>query len=194
MIFIGKEFPSAHSVDRDIHWLARAFQYVLVSKIRYQVLVTSQVVTPTSTRAFYLNGVWCWMLLPELSREKTNYIIQNLWNIEVLDMTLIFTTEYQYWPRLPPRSKLVFSGGYHVISNTSVVNNCIMFTDCICMRITSFSSLKATESQRRFFPGTTCAIGIMQNMALTRLGSLVSNLSQATVAFQITNKMFYFGI
>ena len=38
-------------------------------------------------------------------------------------MTLIYTNEYQYWPRLSPRSILVFSGGYHVISNTSIVNN-----------------------------------------------------------------------
>ena len=47
---------------------------------------------------------------------------------EVSDMTLISTTEYQYWPRLSPWSILVFSGGYHVISDTSIVNNYIMIS------------------------------------------------------------------
>ena len=50
--------------------------------------------------------------------------MEQLFTIEVLDMTLIATTEYRYCPRLSPRSILVFSGGYHVISNTPVVNNC----------------------------------------------------------------------
>ena len=75
---------------------------------------------------FYIYGVWCWLLLSQLSKEKTNYMIKQLMNIEVLDMTLISTSEYQYWPRLTPRSILVFSGGYHIISNTSTVNNCIL--------------------------------------------------------------------
>ena len=94
-----------------------------------QVLETSPVVTPMYTRAFCINGVWCWMLLPQLSKEKTNYIIKQLSTIEVLDMALISTIEYQYWPRLSPRSTLVFSSGYHGISNTSIVNNCIMASD-----------------------------------------------------------------
>ena len=50
---------------------------------------------------------------------------------------MISTWEYQYWPRLrlgqywnsqvdPPRSILVLSGRYHIMSNASIVNNCIM--------------------------------------------------------------------
>ena len=36
---------------------------------------------------------------------------------------MISTREYQY----SPRSILVFSGRYHIISNASLVNNCIVF-------------------------------------------------------------------
>ena len=110
----------------DVHWLVCTFQWISASKIRYQLLVMSQVLTPMSTRTFYINGVWCWLLLWQLSREKTNCIIKQLLTIEVLDMMLISTTEYQYWPRQLPQSILVFSGGYHIISNTSIVNNCIL--------------------------------------------------------------------
>ena len=97
------------------------------------------------------------MLLPQLSIEKTNYIIKQLLTIEVLDMTLISTTEYQYWPRLSPRSIsvfsggyhvllpnlisprsiLVFSGGYHIISNTSIVNNCLSYDVAVVQWLTS---------------------------------------------------------
>ena len=45
-------------------------------------------------------------------------------------MTLIPTTEYQYWPRLSPRSILVFSGGYQAISITFIVNNYKISTLC----------------------------------------------------------------
>ena len=55
-----------------------------------------------------------------------SYMIEQLLTIEVFDMTLISTSEYQYWPWLSLQSILVFSGGYHVVSNTSVVNNCII--------------------------------------------------------------------
>ena len=81
--------------------------------------------TWTSMHAFYINGDWCSLLLLQLSREKTNYMIKQLLTIEVLAMTLIPSNEYQYWPRLSPQSVMVFSGGYYVISNTSIVNNCI---------------------------------------------------------------------
>ena len=118
------------STEYDVHWLGHAFQRISVSKFRYQLLVTSPVVTPTSARAFYINGVWCWLFLPQLSREKTNYIIKQLLTIEVLDMMLISSIEYQYWTRTSPQSILVFSGEYQVISNTSIVNNCIMCLRC----------------------------------------------------------------
>ena len=36
---------------------------------------------------------------------------------------VISTKEYQYSPRLI----LVFSGRYHIISNASIVNNCIIY-------------------------------------------------------------------
>ena len=91
--------------------------------------------TPTSTGAFYISGVWRWLLLPQLSREKTNYVIKQLLTIEVLDMTLLSTTEYQYWPRLLPWSVLVFSGGYHVISITSIVNNNIIYFNVFCVGV-----------------------------------------------------------
>ena len=73
---MGSEPPS-DQLDRDIHWLARALQCILVSEIRYQpvtspvvtptptpfyingVLVTSPVLTPMPTRGFYINRVWC---------------------------------------------------------------------------------------------------------------------------------------
>ena len=48
----------------------------------------SHVVTPTSTRAFYINLVGCWLLLPQLSKEKTTYIVKQLLTIEVLDIIL----------------------------------------------------------------------------------------------------------
>ena len=47
-------------------------------------LAERAVVTPTSLRVsfffffFYINGDWCWLLLPQLSRENTNYIIKNI--------------------------------------------------------------------------------------------------------------------
>ena len=57
-------------------------------------------------------------------------------------MMLISTTEYQYWPQLSPRSVLVFSGGYHVLSNTSIVNNCILLyslkIDCLSLAKSCF--------------------------------------------------------
>ena len=37
----------------------------------YQLLVTSPVVTTMSACTFYINGIWCWLLLTQLSREKT---------------------------------------------------------------------------------------------------------------------------
>ena len=37
VIFIGSGTPSAQSIDHNIHWLALAFQCMLVSKIRYQL-------------------------------------------------------------------------------------------------------------------------------------------------------------
>ena len=86
---------------------------ISVQSSQYKVLETASVVTPTSTHAFCINGVWCWMLLSQLSIEKTNYIIKQLLTIEILDMTLIST---------------IFCCGYHVISNTSIVNNCIIWT------------------------------------------------------------------
>ena len=63
---------------------------------KYQVLMTSLVVMLMSKCAFCVNGVWCWLLLPQLSREKTKYIIKQLLTIEVLIMTLISPTKYQY--------------------------------------------------------------------------------------------------
>ena len=128
---ICSEPPSAQCIDCDIY----AFQCILVSKVWYQLLVTSPVVTLTSARAFYIDGIFCWLLLPQLSREKTNFIIKQVLTIEALDMTLISTTEYQYWPRQSPRSILVFSGRYNVISNTSTVNtcNCIISACNICI-------------------------------------------------------------
>ena len=128
---ICSEPPSAQCIDCDIY----AFQCILVSKVRYQLLVTSPVVTLTSARAFYINEIFCWLLLPQLSTEKTNFIIKQVLTIEALDMTLISTTEYQYWPRQSPRSILVFSGRYNVISNTATVNtcNCIISACNICI-------------------------------------------------------------
>ena len=82
---------------------------------QYEVLMTSLVMTPTSTRAFCINGVCCWQLLPQLSRGKTKYTIKQLLTIEVLDMALI-----------SPLSIVLFSGGYHVISNIIIGNNCIL--------------------------------------------------------------------
>ena len=70
--------------------------------------MTSPVVTPTSSPAFHINGIWCWLLLLQLLREKTIYIIKT-----------------------SPRSILVFSSGYYVISNTSVVNNYIICNHCL---------------------------------------------------------------
>ena len=54
LIFNGSEPSSAQSIDHDIHWLACAFQCILVSKIRCQLLVTSAVVMLTP---FDINGV-----------------------------------------------------------------------------------------------------------------------------------------
>ena len=45
---------------------------------------------------FYINGVWSSLLFPRLSREKTHYTINQWLTTEVLDMTLISTTEHQY--------------------------------------------------------------------------------------------------
>ena len=107
----------------------RAPSSVFVSKIRYQLLVPE--VTPTSTRVFFFFFFFFFFILmltviATVSKRKTNYIIKQLLTIEVSDMTLISTIEYQYWHRLLPPSILVFSGGYHVISNTAIVNNCIL--------------------------------------------------------------------
>ena len=49
---------------------------ISVQASQYQVLMMSLVVTPMLTGAFNINGVCCWLLLPILSREKTNYIIK----------------------------------------------------------------------------------------------------------------------
>ena len=73
--------------------------------------------TPTSMRAFILMGLM-FRVLATVIREKTLYLIKQLLTFEVLDMTLISA--------ISPRSLLVFSGGYHVISNTSIVNNRII--------------------------------------------------------------------
>ena len=56
--------------------------------------MTSPVVTLTSKRTFYINGVWCWLFLSVMKKkkkkkEKTNYIIKQSLTIEVLDITLI---------------------------------------------------------------------------------------------------------
>ena len=72
-----------------------------------------------------MNGVWCWLLLPQLPREKTNYMTKQLLTIQAFDIKLISTIAYQYRPRLSPRSILAFSGGYRHIY-TSIVNNCII--------------------------------------------------------------------
>ena len=39
---------------------------------------------------------------------------------------MISAREYKYLTSASPRSILVFSGRYHIISNASLVNNCIM--------------------------------------------------------------------
>ena len=75
--------------------LSCAFQYILVSKIRYQLLVTPPVETPMSMHPFYINGV-CVDFYYQLSREKTTCKIKQLLTSEVLDMTLISTTGCQY--------------------------------------------------------------------------------------------------
>ena len=94
---------------------------------QYQGLMTSSIVMPTSMRVFCINYVCYWILLTQLSMQMTSYVIKQLLTFEVLDMTSISTSEYQYRPRLSPRSIFVFSGGYHVLSNTSIVNNCILY-------------------------------------------------------------------
>ena len=73
--------------------------------------------TPTSTRALILMGL-VFRVLATVIREKTLYLINQLLTFEVLDMTLISA--------ISPRSLLVFSSGYHAISNTSIVNNRII--------------------------------------------------------------------
>ena len=57
LIFIGLEQPSAQSIDHDIPWLACAFQCILISKIRYQLLVMLTVVAQMSTHAFCINWI-----------------------------------------------------------------------------------------------------------------------------------------
>ena len=47
-----------------------------------------------------------------------NYIIKQLLTIDI-DI------------QLSPRSILVFYGGYHVISNTSIVSNCIILSSSV---------------------------------------------------------------
>ena len=80
----------------------------------FQDLMTSPITTDTFTRDFGIE-------------QTINYIIEQLLTIESLNMTLIATIEYEFYPRLPPRAILIFFGGYHVISNDSIVNYCITF-------------------------------------------------------------------
>ena len=107
-----------------VHQLVGTFQWKSVSKISYQLLVMSPVI--------YVCFLYKWGLVltafVKVIKRNDKYIIKQLLTIEVLDMTLISTTEYQHWPRLLPRSIPVFSDGYHVISNTLIVNNCILST------------------------------------------------------------------
>ena len=55
---------------------------ILATKIRYQLLMTLPVVTPTSHVRFVyfcINWIWCLLLLPQLSREKKNIKQNNCW-------------------------------------------------------------------------------------------------------------------
>ena len=85
------------------------YQYVnwLYNKtiVDYWVIKYQWLNTPPC--AFCIHDVWPWLLLPQSSTEMTNHRMQIL-------------------TRLKPRSILVFSGGCHVISSTSIVNNCII--------------------------------------------------------------------
>ena len=110
-------FPSTRSLVIYTGW--HDFTYVIIEQASvYQVLMTSYIVISTFTCEFCIVDVWC--------RLKCQKYQWKLYLTRVMDMTLISTTEYQYWHRLPPPSLLVFSGGCHVISNDPVVNNCIM--------------------------------------------------------------------
>ena len=60
---------------------------VRVQASQYQVLMTSIVVKPASTRAFCINGVWPWLFLRQSSIKISNYTIKQLLTFEVLDMT-----------------------------------------------------------------------------------------------------------
>ena len=51
---------------------------------------------------------------------------------------MISTREYQILTSASPRSILVFSGRYHIISNASLVNNCIIF---LCFTLRRFFSV-----------------------------------------------------
>ena len=109
----------------------------------------------SSDADFYINGVWCWLLLPLLSGEKTNYVIKQLLTIELLDMMLISPIEYHYWHQLLPQSILVFFGGYHIIPNTSIVNNCMFYDGQImlllmCKHVSLHASVKTSTIDSRY--------------------------------------------
>ena len=66
---------------------------------RFQNLVTSPVVTPTSTRAFCINNIWCRNLLPQLTIEITSskIIIDYWWirhGVDIHHWILLLTSAF----------------------------------------------------------------------------------------------------
>ena len=59
---------------------------------------------------------------------------------------VISTREYQY----SPRSILVFSGRYHIISTASIVNNCILFNPKSDIHLGLATSVNISFSGRKF--------------------------------------------
>ena len=80
---LTNDIVSFEQLGPDVQWLARAFQWISVLSD-----VGNRDADVYARFFFYINGVWCWPLLSQLSREKTNYIIKQLLTIEVLDMML----------------------------------------------------------------------------------------------------------
>ena len=81
----------------------------------------------TSSRFFLINKSLILNDAIPVASNSYNMIKQLLTNL-LTDPRLISTIDYQYCSRLSPRSILVSSGGYHVISNNTIVNNCIVST------------------------------------------------------------------